>query len=319
MPAPLPPPRPAAFPAWTRRAWSAALLGALLLLSGAAPPAPGRRVELWFGGDVHLGGGGKGALGPLAALVRGADGIVNLEGPVAPAAPRGPGLKLHNAPAALAELRALGVAVAGIANNHAGDAGPSGARATAQAVRASGLLPAGGPAGAAVLERNGLRIAVTAHDLTGGVPPALAEELKAARASADVLIATFHVTGPAVYAPRPELRRAVEVALAAGARGVVAHGTHAVAKVERRGDAVIAWGLGNVAFACDCTDERDALLLRVLLVEGRVERVELVPIDAGLSGGKAQPSEDAGGVLDLLESLGGTPFRREGGRGVLAP
>jgi poly-gamma-glutamate synthesis protein (capsule biosynthesis protein) len=149
----------------------------------------------------------------------------------------------------------------------------------------------------------------------------LKSDLFEARRRGDVLIATFHVTGPALYARRPELRQAVELALSAGARVVAAHGTHAVAAVERRGDAVIAWGLGNVAFACDCTDEADAVLMRVRFEgtsEGtKVAAVELLPIDAGLDGGPARPSEDAAGILALLRSIGSSPFRSEGGRGVL--
>ena len=132
-----------------------------------------------------------------------------------------------------------------------------------------------------------------------------------------MLIATFHVTGPALYLPRPELRRAVEAALAAGASVVAAHGTHALGPLERRGDAVIAWGLGNVAFACDCTDERDAVLLRIRFEGRRPAGVEVLPIDAGLNGAPARPSADAAGVLDLLESIGTVGLRREGGVGRL--
>src|SRR5262249_46107783 len=149
------------------------------------------------------------------------------------------------------------------ANNHSADAGPAGAVQTARWLSKRGIIPAGGPAGTAFLHINDITIAMTAHDLTHGVPPHLADELKAARSDADVLIATFHVTGPPSYLPRPELRRAVETAYQAGAGVIAAHGTHAIGPLERRDHAVIAWGLGNVAFACDCTHEEDAILLRV--------------------------------------------------------
>lgn len=45
-------------------------------------------------------------------MVKGAAGIVNLEGPVAAEAPTGLGLKLFNAPETLGELRTAGVRVA---------------------------------------------------------------------------------------------------------------------------------------------------------------------------------------------------------------
>src|SRR6185503_10837784 len=78
--------------------------------STAAPSAAPPSARLWIGGDVFLGAGG------------------------------------HDA---LAELRNAGIAVAGIANNHARDAGPDGAVATPRALAAAGVLPAGGLAGPA--------------------------------------------------------------------------------------------------------------------------------------------------------------------------
>lgn len=279
----------------------------LLLLAACAharvQPAP--PVKLWFGGDVEL-GSGSGALDPLRPLVteRGA-GVVNLEGPVAE------GGRIFNAPGALPQLRALGVRAVGIANNHALDVGPDGPSRTADAARATGLTPFGGPAGAAILVIGGKRIALTAHDLALGVPPHLADELAAARQQADVLIATFHVTGAATYLPRPELREAAEVALAAGAQVVVAHGTHALGPLERRGNALIAWGLGNVAFACDCTDARDAFLL-ALTLDGPHLEAEILPIDAGLRGQPARPASDPAGLFDLLEAVGTPALERHG-------
>jgi poly-gamma-glutamate synthesis protein (capsule biosynthesis protein) len=117
-------------------------------------------------------------------------------------------------------------------------------------------------------------------------------------------VVSFHTTGAPLYLPEPPLREAVDVALAAGATVVVAHGSHALAGAERRGSSVVAWGLGNVAFACDCTDEREAVALRVTLGKGGVEAASLVPIDAGLGGAQARVAADPGPVLDLLQALG---------------
>jgi capsule synthesis protein PGA_cap len=155
---------------------------------------------------VFLGTGGRGALASIAGSVSGAPGIVNLEGPVGD--PAGVGeqpFRLLHAAAALAELRAAGVAVAGIANNHVRDAGEAGAAATMRALVAVGIQAAGGAAGPATIALGPVRVVVTAHDLEAGVPAALGAELAAARRRGDALIATFHVTGPASYLPRPEL------------------------------------------------------------------------------------------------------------------
>lgn len=274
-----------------------------------------KAVDLWLGGDVNLGDGGHGQLQGMAGIVQGAVGIVNLEGPVVERSQLRRGtLGLWNAPRALAEISVLNVKVAGIANNHASDAGAAARARPAQLLREHGILPAGGPAGTALLHLDDVTIAVTAHDLTRGVPTTLAGDLKAARGQADVLVATFHVTGPPSYLPRPELRQAVELAYQAGASVIVAHGTHALGPVERREHAVIAWGLGNVAFACDCTQEHDAILLRVRLEPGKRVNAEVIPIQAGVNSQPALPSPDAKGIFDLLEAIGSNKLARRGDR-----
>ncbi|HKF23798.1 MAG TPA: CapA family protein [Candidatus Angelobacter sp.] len=291
-------------------------------LSSLHLQAEEKTAELWLGGDVNLGDGGRGQLDSISGIVQGAAGIVNLEGPVAGHRQlKAHGLRLWNAPSALKEISALNVKVAGIANNHSADAGPLGAQRTAQQLLAHGIFPAGKPGGAVIEQVNGLVIAVAAYDLTHGVPVNLAQELATAKRLAivaglvrpvNVLIVTFHVTGPPSYLPRPELKRAVEIAYQAGAQIIVAHGTHALGPVERREHAVIAWGLGNVAFACDCTKEQDALLLRVRVTGDKVVSAEVVPIQAGLNLQPARPSQDADGIFDLLEAIGSSKLHRKG-------
>jgi poly-gamma-glutamate synthesis protein (capsule biosynthesis protein) len=334
----------------------------------SAPPSAtairdARPARLWIGGDVFLGTGNHGALASIPAIVGGAPGIVNLEGPVGEADDAGlraddvagsaadrigrsdgansaadriepsdgrdtatdrPGasddgtrrapLRLLHSAAALAELRAAGVAIAGIANNHAADAGAAGPAATMRALRTIGVQPAGGTAGPATLMLGSLRVVITVHDLETGVPPTLRDELTAARRRGDALVATFHVTGPPTYLPRPELIEAVTIALDAGAAVVAAHGTHELARVERRGRAVIAWGLGNLAFACACTDEDSAALLDVALGPDGAGDAAIIPIDAGLVGGAARPAADPALTFELLEALGSTHLDRRGDR-----
>ncbi len=277
--------------------------------TAAVPPA--RSAELWIGGDVHL-GASPARFDHLAGALAGAAGIVNLEGPVHPSPTRRAGdrVLLSNDEAALASLAAAGVRVVGIANNHALDYGEGGPARTASALERAGLEPAGAGAGHAMLATPGLRVAVTAHDLEGGVPEGLRRELERARADGDVLVATFHTTGPSRYAPSDELRAAASVALEVGARVVAAHGNHAVAPVERRGGAVIAWGLGNLAFDCDCTKEVDGAVLRVVVRADDVE-ARIIPIDAGLGRDAPRPSHDPALLLDLFEAIGSSPLRRD--------
>lgn len=297
----------------SRRAFFAAG-GAVALAScgdeAPGPPPAAPPIELWFGGDVHFGQTPRaGLFDDLLPLIAGAVGIVNLEGPVGAGGPVDPSaVVLSNALSGLSMLEMAGVRVVGIANNHALDGGPDGIPATAEALRQAKLLPSGYTSGPAILAFGARRVVVTAHDLGAGVPSGLRADLLAARAEAgDLLVATFHVTGPPSYLPGPELRQAAEIALDTGARVVASHGSHALGPVERRGEAVIAWGLGNLLFACDCTEEVDGAILRVSIDESAL-RAEIIPIDAGLRGAPARPSHDAPLILDLLHAIGSSPL-----------
>lgn len=333
-----------------------AALGLWLLLCvsfrGAGAEAGGLEggAALWLGGDVYLGDGGlpepwlAPALQQALAAAGPSAGIVNLEGPLcagvggsAPASAQAPdsALRLCQGPQVPAALFAAGVRVAGIVNNHAADGGPSGAPRTMAALRGAGVLPAGGAAGAALLtlplgvEGAGrrtpiagaapLRVVVSADDLSAGLPPGLAARLREERTRGEVLVVTFHVTGPPSYLPSPLLRQAVELALASGAQVVAAHGSHVVGAVERRGAALIAWGLGNLAFACTCTSEAEGLVLRVRLqrsAAGVQVTGEVLPIAVGLlpsrARGPARLAADAAAIFDLLDALGGGALRRRG-------
>lgn len=251
----------------------------------------GEPVRLWFGGDVHVGDGGLPAL-PLAGL-----GVVNFEGPIG----EGPSSAEHlvNASASL-----QGVKVAWVENNHADDEGEEGRQRTRAGLEAAGIAPAG----VAVAGR----VVFMGVDLQKG---AFGADFDEARSRADVLVVGFHVTGPPLLLPPPELEVAVDLALAHGATLVVAHGTHAIARVERRGPAVIAWGLGNLMFACPCTDQKDGLVVEVELDgAGHVGGAWAVPVTAGLQGGVPALSDQPELVFDLLESLNSSALVRAGAR-----
>ncbi|HNG94892.1 MAG TPA: CapA family protein [Acidobacteriota bacterium] len=275
------------------------------------PPVVSMPVDIWLGGDVHLGKGNTNVLAPLKSITHNATGIINLEGAVAETSSLREGIVLLNAPHRLAILKEAGVAVAGVANNHAQDAGDQSLVHTVEQIRMAGLLPVGEMAGTAVFERERMRLVVSAHDLTGGVPPRLAEELRRARAQGDILIATFHVTGPPSYLPSRELKQAVDIALSAGAQVIAAHGSHLPGPIERRGPAVILWGLGNLVFDCDCTAEKDALVARITFDQGQVIKAQVFPIEAGLNGAPARLSANPAGMFELLTAIGSSPFQSD--------
>ena len=241
----------------------------LTMMSACGPNTP-PPVELWLAGDVYLATSRPVVDEALAAELRGF-GVVNLEGPVGTALP-GEGLRLVHDPASLPALATAGIAAASVANNHAADAGPG--AVTADALADVGIAAFGGDR---IASRSGVSFA--AFDLAGGVPPDLAARLSGVE---HPLVVAFHVTGDASPEPSPVLREAVDLAVAARAEVIVAHGTHVFAPVERRDGSVIAWGLGNFAFDCRCTNHTDGLALVVSL--GPTITARVVPIHAGLEG-----------------------------------
>jgi poly-gamma-glutamate capsule biosynthesis protein CapA/YwtB (metallophosphatase superfamily) len=294
------------------RAPTLAALGLVLAGCATAPARAPAAAVLWLGGDVHLGAGDGRALALLRDVTGGEPALVNLEGPLGDDAGASSAARLVNAPSVPRVLASVGVWAAGVENNHADDLGAAGRDATRAGLEAAGVTPLG-------LEHRVLGggvVALAAVDLSRPVDAsALESQLRRLRVGATALIVTFHVTAPPSYLPTPELEAAVEAALAAGASVVAAHGTHALARVERRGRAVIAWGLGNLVFACQCTDEDDGLLLRVELdATGGVTRATVVPVEAGLHGAPLRLAADPGLTLQLLESLGSSPLRRAGDR-----
>jgi len=88
---------------------------------------------------------------------------------------------------------------------------------------------------------------------------------------------------------------------------------HANATLPRP-HAITARGLGNVAFACACTDESSGALLEVTLGNAGAGEATIIPIDAGLEGAAARASGDPGLAFDLLEALGATRLERRGDR-----
>lgn len=285
----------------------------LLLLLGCPPTS----TELWLAGDLHLGENPRTSLfSALAPLTEGAIGIVNLEGAVAerPHSPAPDALhpRLLNPASSLHLLAPAGIRLVSTANNHANDGGSPAqtvAALHAQGVQAAGVLGVG----------RYKNITLAAWDLEAALPSDLECQLRSLRAQTEVLVVAFHTGGMPSYLPGPRLSAAVQSALAADAQVVVAHGSHLVGPVERRGNSVVAWGLGNLAMACDCTAEKDAILLKVQLTGPRLIEAEVLPIEAGLSGATPRPSPAPNAIFDLLEAIGSPMLERHLGHAVLPP
>jgi poly-gamma-glutamate capsule biosynthesis protein CapA/YwtB (metallophosphatase superfamily) len=218
---------------------------------------------------------------PLSALSIGGDegGVCDLRAP----------------PEAVVALDDAGFDVVSLANNHAFDAGETGARETVNILRAVGIVPlvsqevgtlvnweAGtSPGWSPVYQSANLPIyhllafddSVTPLDVEAAV-----EAVAAAAKQADLVLVSVHWGGEYQAAPSSR-QRAIAGALAgAGAGLIVGHGPHVLQRVEWVGGALVAYSLGNFLFdqpyPADC---RWGAILRVTLRDGCVVAVGAVP------------------------------------------
>jgi poly-gamma-glutamate capsule biosynthesis protein CapA/YwtB (metallophosphatase superfamily) len=201
-------------------------------------------------------------------------------------------------------LRLGGVTLVSVANNHALDYGPEALAETCRLLDAEGIAHAGTVSAdrairPAVVERNGIRIALFAvTGLMNGprgtwkrtVAPAdtarLLPALRRYRDSVDVVCVSYH--GGSEYADRPDrgslsFMRAVS---AAGAQMVFGHHPHVPYGVEVAAGKLIVHSLGNFVFRQPSRFwTQRGLAVRVELVKDstgvRIDSVSCLPVSAG--------------------------------------
>lgn len=266
----------------------AALLGAALALVAALASAQEQAIQprrVWIGasGDIlfhtrvlataeahgwdHVFEGLRSVLSPEEIA------FANLETPLSMdrAPMRGDPPRLGAPPEAAEALARAGLDVLSVANNHVWDQRDLGLEDTLRAVRDAGLVSVGAAAteelapGPVIVERHGVRVAFVAFtDHMQGHPgtrrpvvrPAMWEEraarraLEAARAQADVVVASMHWGLAYRHDNRSEQRSAAAYLVRHGADVVLGHGPHVLQTVERvespRGQALVAYSLGNL-------------------------------------------------------------------------
>ena len=246
------------------------MLGGILALTLAVQP-----VTIAAGGDVLLGRGVERyieANGPdavvagMARALAGTDlAFVNLEGPLsrcaAPAPKRYP---LHSDPRRVELLLAAHVDVVSLANNHALDCGPEGLVESVRVLREAGIAAAGveegGPQPLVVMERRGRRIGVLAYSAVDDgaweprglryamLLPSSLDEIRAARTQVDVLVVSIHWGQEERTEPVRDQRAWARRVVGGGADVVIGHHAHVLQPVEKVGDALVFYGLGNLVF-----------------------------------------------------------------------
>lgn len=169
--------------------------------------------------------------------------------------------------AALPVLRAAGVEVANLANNHSGDFGEEALVETRANVAAAGIAPVGAGANRfqahqpALFHIKGWRVAVLGF---GGVIPSqgwiatdedpgmagddldsMVASVRAAKAIADLVFVTVHWGVERDSTPRPDDVARARALIDAGADGIFGHHPHRLQPLEFYAGKPIAWSLGN--------------------------------------------------------------------------
>lgn len=235
-----------------------------------------------------------------------------------------------------ATLADAGFDVLSVENNHATDFGTQGMLTTTAALRDAGIAPAGG-GHIAVLDRNGLRVALVAfapyqgaldvRDLT------LARRTVAWLARAhDIVVVSFHAGAEGPEArhvpktpeehfgePRGDVYAFAHAVVDAGADLVLGHGPHVLRAMERYRGRLIAYSLGNFS-SFKTFDLRgpggDSVILEAeLAVDGALVAARLHPLRLRRDG---RPGVDptAAGVATVralsAEDLGDPLFDESG-------
>lgn len=285
----------------------------------------GAPVTLAFGGDVHfeahlrtaLLADPEGVLSPVAPVLSAADvAMVNLETAVTERGAPAPKTYTFRAPAvAFDALRAAGVDVATMANNHALDFGPDGLADTLGAAtqKAFPVVGIGVDADAAYaphrFDIRGQRIAVygvtdvlddhlipswTAAEGHPGLAsvkgPGLdrfVAALVAVRPRVDTIVVYLHWGVEGSTCPSPRQQEVARRLVDAGADVVVGSHAHRLQGGGRLGTALVAYGLGNFVFYNEAGPRGATGVLEVTVTGRDVDSYRWVP--ARITGGVPRP------------------------------
>ncbi|GII63127.1 hypothetical protein Skr01_32120 [Sphaerisporangium krabiense] len=257
-----------------------------------------------FGGDVHFEGVLRGrlanprtALGPISAVLRKSDlSMVNLETAITQAGTPAPGKQFtfRAPPSALTALKAAGVDVASMANNHGMDYMQGGLRDSLAAIRRSKFPIVGIGANAAEAYKpfrktvNGNRVAIigatqvldsefiqswTATSTQGGLASAKNEErliqaVRQARRTSDTVIVHLHWGTELQKCPNPAQLTLAPKLIAAGADVIVGGHAHILLGSGYLKGRYVNYGMGNFVFY-NSGPETGATGVLTLTVNGR--------------------------------------------------
>jgi poly-gamma-glutamate capsule biosynthesis protein CapA/YwtB (metallophosphatase superfamily) len=283
------------------------------------PTAPPRPVTLAFGGDVHFEGvlatrladGPAAVLDAITPVLRSADlAMVNLETAVTTGgSPAGKEFVFRAPPSAFTALRAAGIDVATMANNHGMDYGERGLRDSLAAAEAAGFPVVGigldaaeafrartftvrdqrvAVLGATQVLDSSLAAAWTAGEGKPGLasavePGRLLVAVRLADRAADTVVVFLHWGQERNPCPLPRQRQLAADLAEAGADVVVGSHAHVLLGGGMLDGTYVHYGLGNFVFYSGGPSG----VLQVTVRDGRVERARWRP--ATIVGGTPRP------------------------------
>lgn len=317
----------------------AALLVLLALAGAALRPAAGAdeatgEVRIAAVGDIMLGGTAAPELAlygydyPFVhvkeLLGRAVLAFGNLEGPLTDRGQPFTGKQyvFRSPPDRVAPaLARAGIRLVSLANNHVMDYGLEGLCDTVRALEAAGIRHAGAGENLAAarrpafVEAGGVRVALLAYSLTfpeefwaSDARPGTAfghehevrADVAAARNQADVVLVSFHWGREGTTELRDYQRTLGHAAIEAGAAAVLGHHPHVLQAVEQYRDGIILYSLGNFVFGSYSPNATRSVVAVLTLRRGRVEALELHPINVKNSEVVFQPRPLAGAEADAV-------------------
>ncbi|MFF4236226.1 CapA family protein [Actinomadura geliboluensis] len=298
------------------------------------PPAPAKEpIIIAFGGDTHFEGQLRArlgnpstALGPVARQLRAADfTMLNLETAITTGGTPAPGKQYaFRAPAtAFKALKAAGVDVVSMANNHGMDFMDGGLRDSLAAIKRTGFPVVGigkdeddafkpyrvtvkgnklAVVGATQVLDDNLIQAWTATDTKGGLAsaknvPRMVQAVKEARKGSDVVIVHLHWGAELQPCPLPRQKELAQQLVEAGADIIVGGHAHIPLGGGYMDNAYVHYGMGNFVFysANGQTAKSGVLFLKVQ--DGKVTKDKWSP--ALISGGVPIPMKGAAAKAEL--------------------
>jgi poly-gamma-glutamate capsule biosynthesis protein CapA/YwtB (metallophosphatase superfamily) len=317
--------------------------------------SPGRVTTLTLVGDVMLGrrvGAAMSRARDFAApfrhvadrLARADLTVGTLECTLSRAGPAQQGGDSFGAdPRAVEGLRLAGFDLLSLADNHAGDFGPTALVETVQRVRDAGIVPVGAGADEreartpGVVERNGVRFGFLAFNAIGETPPAgrapgairlrmqprlgslneddlerFRTDVRALRPLVDVLVVLPHWGGQYTTRLHPDQPAVAQALVDAGADLVVGSHPHWVQGMELQDGRPVAYSLGNFVFDMDFSRRtQEGAVLELVFWGSALQAAEIAPVRIGTDfAPRFLAPRDARPILEEVRRASGPPFIR---------